>query len=124
MGRFANTSSFSPEEQDFWRRFCALMGTEFTTRRGLKYTFSVQGNEVFFNRKEKSVTVATVMQAYRKAMEQLQKGKFLKGPSCLGGFGASYLFPIILRVLKESHPEDIRLLSSPTPQNLPFFDLT
>ncbi len=96
------------------------MGTEFTTQRGLKYTFSVQGNKVFFNRKEKSVTVATVMQAYRKVMEQLQAGKFLKGPCCIGGFGASYLFPIILCVLKEIHPRTSGFSAPPPRRNCPF----
>ena len=62
----------------------------------MKYT--VKGGEVFFNRKEKSVTKATVMKAFHQARRiQVEKG-FVNGPKELGTFGASYLYPVFLRI--------------------------
>ena len=99
MGRNAKTEQYSAEERDFWRRFRELAGTMFTTLRGLDYTFEVRGNEIFFDRKEKSVTLATVIQAYRKALELQANGIEITGPKQLGVFGASYLYPVIMRLL-------------------------
>ena len=100
MGRNAKIEQYSTEEQDFWRRFCELAGVTFTTLRGLDYTFDVRGNEIFFNRKEKSVTLATVIQAYRKALELQNSEIEITGPKQLGVFGASYLFPVIMQLIK------------------------
>ena len=100
MGRNAKTEQYSADEQDFWRRFRELSGQTFTTLRGLEYTFDVKGNEIFFDRKEKSVTLATVIQAYRKALELQANGIEITGPKQLGVFGASYIFPIIMRLMK------------------------
>ena len=93
-------NSISAEEQDFWRRFREFSGVTFTTLRGLNYTFDVKGNEIFFNRKEKSVTLATVIQAYRKALELQTSGIEITGPKQVGVFGASYLFPVIMQLLR------------------------
>ena len=100
MGRNAKPEQYSAEEQDFWRRFCELSGVTFTTLRGLDYTFNVKGNEIFFNRKEKSVTLATVIHAYRKAMELNVFGIEITGPKQFGVFGASYLYPVIMRLIQ------------------------
>ena len=100
MGRNAKTNQYSDEEQNFWSRFRELSGVTFTTLRGLDYTFDVKGNEIFFDRKEKSVTLATVIQAYRKALELQAADIEITGPKQLGVFGASYLFPVIMRLIK------------------------
>ena len=47
------------------------------------------------DRKEKSITRATVMKAYRKVVEL--RGD-VKGPKVLGTFGASYLYPIFVKM--------------------------
>ena len=94
MGRFAKMEQYTPDEIDFWARFCACAGRPYTTMRGLRYTFRVQGNELFFDRKHKSITCATVMQAYRKAVELLADGKPIDGPKKLAVFGSSYLWPV------------------------------
>ena len=101
MGRFAKIEQYTEEENAFWERFCGQAGRPFKTLRGLEFTFEVRGNEIFFDRKEKSITRATVMQGYRKAKELLAAGKLVDGPKKLGVFGASYLYPIFieLRVL-------------------------
>ena len=100
MGRNAKNEQYSIDEQEFWRQFRELAGVTFTTSRGLEYTFDVKGNEIFFDRKEKSVTSATVIQAYRKVHELQVSGIEITGPKQLGVFGASYLYPVIMRLLK------------------------
>ena len=94
MGRFAKLEQYTPDEMEFWERFRACAGRPYTTMRGLQYTFRAQGNELFFDRKHKSITCATVMQAYRKAVELLAEGKPIDGPKKLCVFGSSYLWPV------------------------------
>lgn len=50
--------------------------------------------ELKVSRKEKSITRASVMLAYWKV-----KGQVVPGPKSMGGvFGASYLYPVFLRL--------------------------
>lgn len=94
MPHYADLSSYTPEELAFWDRFAACAGHTFTTARGLAFTFAIRGNEVFFDRKEKSITRSSIMQGYRKARELTAAGSPIDGPKKLGVFGASYLFPV------------------------------
>ena len=65
----------------------------FYTMRNLEFTYIIKGNEMFVDRKEKSITTATVGMALGKALEL---GGIVSGPKKLGTFGASYLYPIFL----------------------------
>lgn len=65
----------------------------FYTMRNLEFTYLIMGNEMFVDRKEKSITKATVGKALSKALEL---GGVVSGPKKLGTFGASYLYPIFL----------------------------
>ena len=47
---------------------------------------------MFVSRKEKSVTRASILVAYKKAQEL----GCVTGPTQLGVFGASYLYPVFL----------------------------
>lgn len=88
--------------ENLWKAVVLFAGYPFITRKGLKYSYTVKGNEIFFTRKEKSITKATVDMAFRKAME-LQKtvngvSGVISGPKKLGVFGASYLYPVFVRL--------------------------
>ena len=61
---------------------------------GLEYSYTIRGNEMFVSRKEKSVTRASILVAYKKAQEL----GCVTGPKQLGVFGASYLYPVFLRL--------------------------
>ena len=50
---------------------------------------------MFVNRKSKSITQATIFMAFHKAMEL---GGAVAGLKKLGTFGASYLYPIFVRL--------------------------
>lgn len=87
----------SKQEQEvaLWKLLLYLQGCVFPTAKGLKFTYKIKGGEMFVNRKSKSITQATVFMAFRKAMEL---GGAVSGPKKLGTFGASYLYPIFVRL--------------------------
>lgn len=78
-----------------WSMLLYLQGCVFLTAKGLKFTYKIKGGEMFVNRKSKSITQAMVFMAFRKAMEL---GDAVAGPKKLGTFGASYLYPIFVRL--------------------------
>lgn len=78
-----------------WNALEALEGEAFLTAKGLSFTYVIRGGELFVSRKEKSITRATVELAFQRALEL---GGDATGPKKLGVFGASYLYPIFLRL--------------------------
>ena len=83
------------QEEELWSILIYLQGCVFLTAKGLKFTYKIQGGEIFISRKSKSITQATVFMAFRKAMEL---GGIVVGPKKLGTFGASYLYPVFVRI--------------------------
>lgn len=86
-----------------WETLELLQGCIFyTTGRGsgsgLRYKYEIRGNEMFVNRKEKSITRSTVTLAFQKALEIQNQEGYVSGPKKLGTFGASYLYPIFIRL--------------------------
>ena len=94
MGRFADTSGYSTEENELWEKLKENQDRVWKTARGLEFRYRIEGNEMFIDRKEKSITRSTVNMAYRKACEL----KTVSGPKKLGVFGASYLYPVFLEL--------------------------
>ena len=93
----AKLSALSENEQEaeLWNMLTCLQGCAFLTAKGLRFTYKIKGGEMFVNRKSKSITQAAVFMAFRKAMEL---GGAVSGPKKLGTFGASYLYPIFVRL--------------------------
>lgn len=77
-----------------WKVILLFEGYPFRTSKNLKFHYVVKGNEIFVNRKEKSITKSTISLAFEKArgMEGI-----VDGPKKLGTFGASYLYPMFVR---------------------------
>ena len=94
MGRFADTSGYSTEENELWEKLKENQDRVWKTARGLEFRYRIEGNEMFIDRKEKSITRSTVNMAYEKAIEL----KTVTGPKKLGVFGASYLYPVFLEL--------------------------
>ena len=92
-----------PDGDRIWNAILEHEGQTFRTARGLEYTYHAKTNrhgeplgELVIDRKEKTITRATVLMAYQKATEvQAAEGR-VSGPKKLGVFGASYLYPIFL----------------------------
>lgn len=81
-----------------WDALIAFEGYPFHTAKGLRYYYSIKGNEIFFTRKEKSVTRSTVDMALEHAVEIQKSGTVITGPKKLRCFGASYLYPVFIRI--------------------------
>ena len=91
----------------FWAMLLARQGETFYTAKKLPFTYTIRGGEVFVDRRSKSITRATVNAAFRRAKQIEAEGGLVDGPKKLGTFGASYLYPIFLRlgVLKSSEAD-------------------
>ena len=87
--------SENEQEAELWSLLTCLQGCVFLTAKGLRFTYKIKGGEMFVNWKSKSITQATVFMAYWKAMEL---GGVVDGPKKLGTFGASYLYPVFVRI--------------------------
>ena len=89
---------YAPEEKELWEELTARQGTIFRTSKGMEFTYTIRGGEMFIARKEKSVTMATVFLSYRRAKEVQAAEGCVSGPKKIGTFGASYLYPIFLQL--------------------------
>ena len=90
-------------DEEIWSLLIAHAGETFLTARGLPFTYrqkvSRSGEalgELVIDRKEKTITRSTVLMAYRKAQELMEREGCVSGPKKLGVFGASYLYPVFL----------------------------
>ena len=70
-------------------------GSTFYTSKKLPFTYRVKGRELFCDRKEKSITQATVLRAYKKILEAREAGEPIRGPKKLSMFGAPYIWGIL-----------------------------
>ena len=87
-------------EEKLWQELIYLQGCLFRTYGrngvgGVDFTYKIHGGEMFVDRKDTSITRATVMKAYRRVVEL---DGAVRGPKTLGTFGASYLFPIFVKM--------------------------
>ncbi len=85
-------------EETLWNALVKFEGYLFRTAKGLRYYYSIKGNEIFFSRKEKSVTKASVIIALETAIDLQKSGTHITGPKMLHCFGASYLYPIFRKL--------------------------
>ena len=94
MGRYADTSGYTEDEKELWEKLKENESRTWKTSRGLEFKYRIEGNEMFIDRKEKSITRSTVNMANKKAREL----GTVSGPKKLGVFGASYLYPVFLEL--------------------------
>lgn len=81
-------------EKYLWSAIEVFAGYSFTTVKGLRFQYVVNGNEIQINRKKKSVTRSSVKVALKVTLE---KNGNISGPKKLEVFGAGYLYPMFLR---------------------------
>jgi len=89
MGRTADTSNYTQEEIELWEKIKVQENKVFHTAKGLEFKIEIRGNELFVDRRSKSITRASVNIAYKKWTEDKTCG-----PKALGVFGASYLWAV------------------------------
>ena len=85
-------------EKQLWKTLLLFEDYPFQTAKGLEFFYKIKGNEIFFSRKEKSVTRASVNIALKKAIELQRDGIVIKGPKMLKSFGASYIYPVFMEI--------------------------
>ena len=81
---------------ELWKAIATLTDRTIATAKGLPFTITLKGNELFVSRKEKSITRATVDMAYQQVLKLQEAGEAINGPKKLGTFGASYLYPLFI----------------------------
>lgn len=79
-------------KEELWDVITFRQGETFYTAKGLPFTYTVKGGELFSDRKKKSITRATFEQAYQK-IQQDTEGR-ITGPKSLGCFGAPYVWAV------------------------------
>ncbi len=85
-------------EQQLWATLVLFQQFPFHTFRHLEFRYRIRGNEIFVDRKEKSITRATLDLALEKSLILQKNGGKITGPKKIGCFGASYLYPIFIEL--------------------------
>lgn len=87
-----------------WKTVTAFERYPFLTAKGLRFSYAIKRGkngqttaEIEIDRKEKTITKATICLAFRMALEIQKREGYVSGPKKIGGFGASYLYPMFLR---------------------------
>ena len=93
MGREADTSGYTDVEIELWKKIVEKQNETFQTKKGLEFKIEIKGNELFVDRRKKSITRASVNMAYKKWIEN--KGC---GPKALGVFGSIYLWSLFREI--------------------------
>jgi len=93
-----NDMDLTKVDQLLWKLLESLQGKTFYTMKGLPFTYQIKGYELLISRKEKSLTRATVLLAFHRAIQLQKNGCNIDGPKKLGTFGASYLYPIFIEL--------------------------
>ena len=101
-----NYHTMAGEQDEYiWNLLLAHENETFTTARGLPFSYhqkiSRTGEplgELVIDRKEKTITRNTLLLAYRKALELMESEGCVSGPKKLGVFGASYIYPVFLKL--------------------------
>lgn len=82
---------------NLWDKIVEQAGREFLTKKGLPFTYSIKGGELFTDRRERSITRSTFEKAYEKLLRD-QAGenapKKIVGPKTLNVYGAPYVWAV------------------------------
>ena len=63
-----------------WQLLQQHQGETFHTAKGLPFTYTIRGGELFVNRRQKSITVSTVRRALEKITLLEAAGEVITGP--------------------------------------------
>lgn len=84
--------------QEVWILLEQHQGEIFYTAKGLAFTYTIRGKEMFVDRRRKSITISTVAAALQKIAARQAEGERITGPKKIGCYGASYLYPVFLSI--------------------------
>ena len=92
-----NFNNLSIPISSLWDVIVENQGRKFETKKGLPFTYSVKGGELFTDRRERSITRSTFEKAYEK-LQADQSGenapRKIVGPKTLNMYGAPYVWAV------------------------------
>lgn len=94
-----NTEAITTE--NLWEEIVACQGKSFLTKKGLPFTYSIKGGELFTDRRERSITRSTFEKAYEKLLrDQVGEGapRRIVGPKTLNVYGAPYVWAVFVGI--------------------------
>ena len=91
------------KREEVWKKLEEYQGKTFYTVKGLPFQYTIRGGELFVNRREKSITRATILKAFDRMHEA--QGQ-ISGPKQLNVFGAPYIWAIFKGIDLMGVPED------------------
>lgn len=87
--------------ESLWDVIEENQGRQFMTKKGLPFTYSIKGGELFTDRRERSITRSTFEKAYEKLRED-QTGedavRKIVGPKTLNMYGAPYVWAVFVGI--------------------------
>lgn len=106
-----NASAVTIEK--LWDMIQENQGKSFLTKKGLPFTYSIKGGELFTDRRERSITRSTFETAYEKLLKD-QTGenapRKIVGPKTLNVYGAPYVWAVFMGIGvigEDSHQEEL-----------------
>ena len=102
MFNSSNLPAARPSEEEFWNLLLIHQNQPFHTAKNLPFTYTIRGGEMFVDRRSKSITKATILQAYRRILEDQEQ--LIRGPKKLNCFGAPYVWAVFLELGVVSAP--------------------
>ena len=87
--------------ESLWDVIEENQGRQFMTKKGLPFTYSIKGGELFTDRRERSITRSTFEKAYEK-LQADQTGenapRKIVGPKTLNMYGAPYVWAVFVGI--------------------------
>lgn len=95
-----NLASYRQDEIEMklWDLLIDLQVCTFWTYREKKFHYKIKGRELFANLRKQSITRSSIILAYQNAIRVQHEEGCVSGPKKLSCFGATYLYPIFLRI--------------------------
>ena len=84
-----------------WDLIRAYEGKQFLTKKGLPFTYTIKGGELFTDRRERSITKSTFEKAYEKLIQDQvgeNAAKRIVGPKTLNVYGAPYVWAVFVGI--------------------------
>lgn len=82
---------------NLWNVITANQGKPFLTKKGLPFTYTIKGGELFTDRRERSITRSTFERAYEKLLaDQVGEAapRKIVGPKTLNVYGGPYVWAV------------------------------
>ena len=83
--------------ENLWDKITSQEGKSFLTKKGLPFTYTIKGGELFTDRRERSITRSTFEKAYEKLLHDQvgeEAPKKIVGPKTLNVNGAPYVWAV------------------------------